>query len=63
MSFFCSLFKGECKVDEMVAGGDTFAERTFNILIKLHTTHMILMNKSSNNGRHAVCERKGEGWG
>lgn len=23
----------------------------FNILIKLHTTHMILMNKSSNNGR------------
>ena len=50
-------------MDEMVAGGDTFAERTFNILIKLHTTHMILMNKSSNNGRHAVCERKGEGWG
>lgn len=45
--------RGELEVGVGVAG-DVIRERTFNILIKLHTTHMILMNKSSNNGRRAV---------
>lgn len=42
---------GEGRVSVRLVEVCMMAERTFNILIKLHTTHMILMNKSSNNGR------------